>query len=131
MRRVASLKGQPFQALQSADEFHSPTSSAPVSTESRKHKEGFRGENLRDIQQFPAKAMRRARKVRVLLMDVDGTMTDGGVTFTETKLSVSQISAIERGTNLPFLLQYPSFQPLHGEARFRRLARELGLDGGG
>jgi DNA-binding winged helix-turn-helix (wHTH) protein/Tfp pilus assembly protein PilF len=37
----------------------------------------------------------------------------------------------ERGTNLPFLLQYPSFQPLHGEARFRRLARELGLDGGG
>jgi hypothetical protein len=37
----------------------------------------------------------------------------------------------ERGTNLPFLLQYPSFQPLHGEPRFRRLARELGLDGGG
>ena len=28
---------------------------------------------------FPAKAMRRARKIRVLLMDVDGTMTKGDV----------------------------------------------------
>ncbi|MEA2812550.1 MAG: hypothetical protein QOI93_247 [Rhodospirillaceae bacterium] len=37
----------------------------------------------------------------------------------------------ERGTNLPFLLQYPSFRPLHGEPRFRRLAREIGLDSGG
>ena len=37
----------------------------------------------------------------------------------------------ERGTNLPFLLQYPSFRPLHGEPRFRQLARALKLDGGG
>jgi hypothetical protein len=29
-----------------------------------------------------------------------------------------------------FLLQYPSFRPLHGEPRFRRLERELGLDAG-
>jgi 3-deoxy-D-manno-octulosonate 8-phosphate phosphatase (KDO 8-P phosphatase) len=28
---------------------------------------------------FPAKAIRRARKIRVLLMDVDGTMTSGAV----------------------------------------------------
>src|SRR5271154_983989 len=33
---------------------------------------------IRDIK-FPAQAMRRARKVRVLLMDVDGTMTPGVV----------------------------------------------------
>jgi hypothetical protein len=37
----------------------------------------------------------------------------------------------ERGTNLPFLLQYPSFRPLYGEPRFRRMVRELKLDGGG
>jgi Tfp pilus assembly protein PilF len=36
----------------------------------------------------------------------------------------------ERGTNLPFLLQYPSFRPLHGEPRFRQMARALRLDGG-
>jgi len=33
---------------------------------------------IRDIK-FPVKVMRRARKVRVLLMDVDGTMTPGVV----------------------------------------------------
>src|SRR6202789_3935073 len=33
---------------------------------------------IRDVK-FPAKVMRRARKVRVLLMDVDGTMTRGVV----------------------------------------------------
>jgi 3-deoxy-D-manno-octulosonate 8-phosphate phosphatase (KDO 8-P phosphatase) len=34
--------------------------------------------SIREIK-FPAKAIRRARKVRVLLMDVDGTMTPGVV----------------------------------------------------
>jgi 3-deoxy-D-manno-octulosonate 8-phosphate phosphatase (KDO 8-P phosphatase) len=34
--------------------------------------------SIREIK-FPAKAMRRARKTRVLLMDVDGTMTPGVV----------------------------------------------------
>lgn len=33
---------------------------------------------IREIK-FPAKVMRRARKIRVLLMDVDGTMTPGFV----------------------------------------------------
>jgi 3-deoxy-D-manno-octulosonate 8-phosphate phosphatase (KDO 8-P phosphatase) len=33
---------------------------------------------IREIK-FPAKVMRRARKIRVLLMDVDGTMTPGYV----------------------------------------------------
>src|SRR4029077_9533004 len=33
---------------------------------------------IREIK-FPAKAMRRAKKIRVLLMDVDGTMTPGVV----------------------------------------------------
>ena len=33
---------------------------------------------IREIQ-FPPKVMRRARKIRVLLMDVDGTMTPGVV----------------------------------------------------
>jgi len=33
---------------------------------------------IREIK-FPAKVMRRARKIRVLLMDVDGTMTSGVV----------------------------------------------------
>ena len=33
---------------------------------------------IREIK-FPAKAMRRARKIKVLLMDVDGTMTSGTV----------------------------------------------------
>ena len=31
---------------------------------------------IREIK-FPAKVMRRAQKIRVLLMDVDGTMTPG------------------------------------------------------
>jgi 3-deoxy-D-manno-octulosonate 8-phosphate phosphatase (KDO 8-P phosphatase) len=34
--------------------------------------------SIRELK-FPAKAMRRARKIRVLLMDVDGTMTPGVV----------------------------------------------------
>jgi 3-deoxy-D-manno-octulosonate 8-phosphate phosphatase (KDO 8-P phosphatase) len=34
--------------------------------------------SIREIK-FPAKAIRRARKIRVLLMDVDGTMTPGVV----------------------------------------------------
>src|ERR1700733_13897575 len=33
---------------------------------------------IREIK-FPAQAMRRAKKIRVLLMDVDGTMTPGVV----------------------------------------------------
>jgi len=33
---------------------------------------------IREIE-FPAKAMRRAKKIRILLMDVDGTMTPGVV----------------------------------------------------
>jgi len=33
---------------------------------------------IREIK-FPAKVMRRAKPVRVLLMDVDGTMTPGWV----------------------------------------------------
>ena len=33
---------------------------------------------IRELK-FPAPAMRRAKKIRVLLMDVDGTMTTGGV----------------------------------------------------
>ena len=33
---------------------------------------------IREIK-FPANAMRRAKKIRVLLMDVDGTMTPGVV----------------------------------------------------
>ena len=35
---------------------------------------------IREIK-FPAKVMRRAKRIRVLLMDVDGTITDGGVTL--------------------------------------------------
>jgi 3-deoxy-D-manno-octulosonate 8-phosphate phosphatase (KDO 8-P phosphatase) len=34
--------------------------------------------SIREIK-FPAKVLRRARKIRVLLMDVDGTMTSGAV----------------------------------------------------
>ena len=33
---------------------------------------------IREIK-FPAKVLRRAKPIKVLLMDVDGTMTDGGV----------------------------------------------------
>jgi tetratricopeptide (TPR) repeat protein len=35
--------------------------------------------------------------------------------------------AAERGTNMPFLLQYPSLRPLRGEPRLRELVDQLGL----
>jgi 3-deoxy-D-manno-octulosonate 8-phosphate phosphatase (KDO 8-P phosphatase) len=36
---------------------------------------------LSKVAKIPAALKRRARQIRVLLMDVDGTMTDGGVTL--------------------------------------------------
>jgi hypothetical protein len=42
-------------------------------------------------------------------------------------LSALERCVAERGTNAPFLLQYPSLRGLHGEPRFRRLASELKL----
>ena len=35
---------------------------------------------------------------------------------------------IERISNLPLMLHYPSFRPLHGDPRFQQIARTLKLD---
>ena len=34
----------------------------------------------------------------------------------------------ERSTNMSFLMEAPSFRPLHGAPRFRKIARQIGLD---
>lgn len=34
----------------------------------------------------------------------------------------------ERSTNMSFLMEAPSFRPLHGTPRFRNIARQIGLD---
>ena len=43
---------------------------------------------IREIK-FPPKVMRRARKIRVLLMDVDGTMTSGAVSCNLSRMAAS------------------------------------------
>jgi 3-deoxy-D-manno-octulosonate 8-phosphate phosphatase (KDO 8-P phosphatase) len=48
-----------------------------IPEQERRHKADM-ATAIREIR-FPAKVMRRARKIRVLLMDVDGTMTPGYV----------------------------------------------------
>ena len=47
---------------------------------SRAHREK-RGEMLKGFKRIPASVVRRAKQIQVLLMDVDGTMTSGAVTF--------------------------------------------------
>jgi DNA-binding winged helix-turn-helix (wHTH) protein len=42
-------------------------------------------------------------------------------------LDALERSVLERATNIPFLLQFPSLRTLHGELRFKRLAEQAGL----
>jgi DNA-binding winged helix-turn-helix (wHTH) protein/tetratricopeptide (TPR) repeat protein len=43
-------------------------------------------------------------------------------------LDALQRGLVERSTNMPFLMESPSFRPLHGVPRFRKMARQIGLD---
>jgi 3-deoxy-D-manno-octulosonate 8-phosphate phosphatase (KDO 8-P phosphatase) len=57
---------------------------------------------IREIK-FPAKAARRAQKVRVLLMDVDGTMTSGAVclqTFPDGSVAEMKVFNARDGAGL-------------------------------
>ena len=59
-------------------------------------------------RQFPAKVLRRARRIRLLLVDVDGTLTDGGVrllSWPDGKVTEMKVFDSQDGVALRLILQ--------------------------